>query len=283
MDVDKKPPGQAYAARLDFSDPRADIATDLLTESGYSGNEDKSGPLHSFVEHTMTFLFPAFLAVNLYLAAREFEWFTLIAVIIIAAPLAWVLADFGSGLVHWFADTYGTARTPLFGPWLIKPFRHHHVYPRDICTHGVVLTIGNSCTAAVPFQAGLLYLMVSDEEISGAQAFLALVFNLFSAAIVATNLFHKWAHAEKNNRLVLVLQRTRLLLSTDHHNGHHSGVFDSNYCITNGWLNGALDKIQFFRRTEIMLARIGVRSDAASNEHALPESFPANSPESEVG
>jgi hypothetical protein len=142
----------------------------------------------------------------------------------------------------------------------------------------VVLALGNTCTAAVPFQAGLLYLMVSDDEVSGAQAFLSLTFNLFSAAVVATNLFHKWAHAEKNNRLITVLQRSRLLLSTGHHNQHHAGAFDSNYCITNGWLNWTLDRIQFFRCLELMLAKIGMRSDAVDSE-----AFPANSRESEVG
>jgi plasmanylethanolamine desaturase len=234
--------------------------------SGYSGIEEKSGPLHSFVEHIMTYAFPALWIVSLYLAIRELSNLGLLWTIIVAAPVAWVLADFASGLVHWFADTYGTDETPLFGPWLIRPFRQHHSYPRDICTHGLVLTIGNSCTLAVPFQAGLLYLMASDEEVSGTQAFLSLGFNFFAAAVVATNVLHKWAHAERTNRVIAFLQRLRLVLTTNHHDLHHTQPFDSNYCITNGWLNPLLERIKFFRRLEQILGKAGIKPAASCHK-----------------
>jgi TMEM189-like protein len=232
--------------------------------AGYSGTEEKSGPLHSFVEHVMTFAFPLLCAANFYLAVGELSWSSLLVTLVVGAPIAWVLADLVSGLVHWFADTYGADDTPLFGPWLIKPFRQHHLYPRDISTHNLVLTIGNSCTAAVPFQVGVLYLMFTDEEISATQAFLVLVFTMFSIATVATNVFHKWAHAESTNWLVSRLQRTRLVLSTTHHNLHHTKPFDSNYCITNGWLNPLLERIRFFRGLEAGLAAFGIKPNESS-------------------
>ncbi|MGQ0761767.1 MAG: fatty acid desaturase CarF family protein [Acidobacteriota bacterium] len=243
---------------------RAEDVSVVGAESGYSGIEEKSGPLHSFVEHVMTYAFPVLSAANLYLALGQFDWVTLILAITIGLPLAWVLADFVSGLVHWFADTYGADDTPLFGPWLIRPFRQHHVYPRDICTHGLVLAIGNSCTLAVPLQAGVLYLMLSEDEVSITRAFLSFVTTLFTIAMVATNVLHKWAHAEKTNWLISRLQRSRLFLSPAHHSLHHTKPFDSYYCITNGWLNPLLERIRFFRNLEGTLSAIGIKPNQSS-------------------
>ena len=236
----------------------------VTNQSGYSGIEEKSGPLHSLVEHVMTYAFPVLCVANLYLALSQFDWLTLILAIAIGLPLAWVLADFVSGLVHWFADTYGADDTPLFGPWLIRPFRQHHVYPRDICTHGLVLAIGNSCTLAVPLQAGVLYLLLTDDEVSITKAFLSFVLNLFAIAMVATNVLHKWAHAEKTNRVISRLQRSRVFLSPAHHHLHHTRPFDSNYCITNGWLNPLLERIRFFRNLEATLSVIGIKPNESS-------------------
>ena len=242
--------------------PRA--ATVPSHGNGYSGIEEKSGVLHSILEHVMTYAFPLLCVANVYLATRELGWLSLALVVIIGAPIAWILADFVSGLVHWFADTYGADDTPLFGPWLIKPFRQHHLYPRDICTHNLVVTIGNSCTLAVPFQAGVLYLLLSDDDVSVTEAALAFTFNLFAMAMVATNVLHKWAHAEKTNWLISRLQHSRLLLSPGHHHLHHTQPFDSNYCITNGWLNPLLEKLRFFRNIENGLSAIGIKPNQSS-------------------
>ena len=203
----------------------------------------------------MTFAFAVLCVANLYPAVRELGWLNVAVVTIVGVPIAWVLADFVSGLIHWLADTYGAADTPVVGTWLIKPFRQHHLYPRDICTYHFVATIGNSCTLAAPLQAGLFYLLLSDEEVSITKAGLAFVVNLFTIAMVATNVLHKWAHAEKTNWLISRLQRSRVFLSPSHHHLHHTKPFDSNYCITNGWLNPLLERIKFFRRLDSVLCK----------------------------
>ena len=250
--------------RASQSLPTPSLANASSALSEYSGIDEKSGPLHSLVEHVMTYAFALLCAANLYLAAHELGWLSLAAVIVVGAPVAWILADFVSGLVHWSADTYGADDTPLFGPWLIKPFRQHHQYARDICTHNLVLTIGNSCTLAAPLQAGVLYLMLSDEDVSFTSAAFSFVFNLFTMAMVATNVLHKWAHAEKTNWLISRLQRSRVFLSPAHHHLHHTRPFDSNYCITNGWLNPLLERIRFFRNLEATLSAIGIKPNESS-------------------
>jgi len=246
-------------AHKSISQPSQPLTSSAIVEpagEGYSGIEEKSGTLHSILEYVMTYTFPLLCAANLYVAARELGWLSLAVVIVVGAPVAWILADFVSGLIHWFADTYGADDTPLFGPWLIKPFRQHHQYARDICTHNLVLTIGNSCTGAVPLQAGLLYLMIADEEVSALKAFFSLVLNLSLLAIVATNILHKWAHAEKTNWVISRLQRSRVFLSPAHHHLHHTKPFDSYYCITNGWLNPLLERIRFSATSKGPLPRL---------------------------
>jgi len=262
--LNQDPLASETARAFDSISQRSASAAAVQSPNGYSGIEEKSGLFHSIVEHMMTYVFPLLCLANLYMAVRELGWLSLAAVVIVGPPVAWILADFVSGLIHWFADTYGADDTPLFGPWLIKPFRQHHLYPRDICTHDLVLTIGNSCTIAAPFQAGVLYLLLNDDEISITEASLAFVFNLFAMAMVATNLLHKWAHAEKTNWLISRMQRFRLLLSPAHHELHHTRPFDSNYCITNGWLNPLLERIRFFRSVETTLSVIGIKPNQSS-------------------
>jgi hypothetical protein len=44
----------------------------------------------------------------------------------ILAVLAYLAADFLSGLVHFLADNFGSYDTPIIGPNFIEPFREHH-------------------------------------------------------------------------------------------------------------------------------------------------------------
>lgn len=225
---------------------------------GYSGIEEHSAPLHAFLEHSMLYAFPIVFTLCTYLSVKrlyelDLAWWTLLAVLI--APL-W--GDLVSGLVHWAADTYGTEDTPVVGASLIKPFRMHHLYPRDICVHNLVTTIGNTCILAVPVLLFCIYLLWVSQ--SGVLAFIILCTTLMAAATVATNLFHKWAHQEKPSAVVRRLQRLRLVLEPEHHQLHHTRPFDKHYCITNGWLNPLLNRIGFFRGLEAILRRLGIHA-----------------------
>ncbi len=180
----------------------------------------------------------------------------------VAIPLGIVGGDLVSGIVHWAADTYGSEETPMIGPSLVKPFRLHHVYPRDICTHGLVELTGNVCILAVPVLSVSLYLLWLLPE-SGWLAFAVICLGFVALATVATNQFHKWAHQESPSAFARWLQRTRLVLEPEHHQLHHTRPFDTNYCITNGWLNPFLNKLKFFRRLEAALALVGIKTATA--------------------
>lgn len=241
----------------------ASVSNELLREprrgSGYSGIEDHPGSVHSFLEHATTYIFPVLFLLNVYWAAShlyELEHHWLLA---LSLPLGILGGDLVSGVVHWAADTYCSEDTPVVGPSLVKPFRMHHIYPRDICTHNLVSTVGNVCILAVPPLGLCLYLKWQLPD-SVWLAFIILNFALVSAATVATNQFHKWAHQESPSKFAQWLQRSRLILEPSHHQLHHTAPFEMHYCITNGWLNPILNKVKFFRRLETALRLVGIKT-----------------------
>jgi len=261
-----KRPGAASKTSAELSADKA-----ALLAAGYSGVEEHSTPFHAFLEHSTTFLFPLFLLANLYFSLSQLHELELLWLALLAIPLSLVLGDLISGLVHWTADTYFSEDTPIIGQSLVKPFRLHHLYPRDICTHDLVTTVGNVCILAVPV-LGVCASLLWFWEASSWLAFLILCIALMSLATVLTNQFHKWAHQEAPSRFVRWLQSTRLVLRPDHHQIHHTKPFNMHYCITNGWLNPLLNKIGFFRGLEAGLRFLGL--EVATVNERVEESTP---------
>lgn len=238
------------------SDVRAALPTQPLTQND-SG--DSSGPLHSFLEHSATILFPLLFVCALLVSWRQLSEAGAAWLAVPGALLGLVFGDFITGLVHWAADTYGEENTPVIGRSLVRPFRIHHVRPLEICEHGVVETVGNTCILAAP----LLILFIVINAFGETSA--ATTFTVFTAAVtvgitVATNQFHKWAHQAEPPRVVRLLQQSRLILSPEHHRAHHAAPFKSSYTITNGWLNPLLNRTSFFRGLEGLLRAFGVKA-----------------------
>lgn len=227
--------------------------------SGYSGVEEPSAPLHSFLEHATTFMFPPLFCLNIYSAGSRLYELEMLWLVALAIPLCLALSDFVTGMLHWIADTYGSEETPILGPTVVKPFRLHHTYPRDMCTHNLVTTLGNSCIIAVPALSFCIYLMWKPPT-PGWLAFFVVCVAWLAGATVATNQFHKWAHQENPSGFARWLQRTRLILEPSHHELHHTAPFQMHYCITNGWLNPLLNRLSFFRRLETALRLMGIET-----------------------
>ena len=53
---------------------------------------------------------------------------------------------------------------------------------------------------------------------------------------------------EENKEGVAVAQRSGVVLSKEHHSVHHSGAYDSNYCITWGHLDLLLNRFVTLRK-----------------------------------
>ena len=129
-----------------------------------------------FLEYSTSLFFPVLFALNLHWASTRLYELDLLWLIALAIPLGILGGDLVSGIVHWAADTYCSVDTPVVGPSLVKPFRMHHVYPRDICTHNLVETVGNVCILAFPLLSVCLYLLWLLPE-SGLLAFVVIVWH----------------------------------------------------------------------------------------------------------
>lgn len=147
----------------------------------------------------------------------------------------YVLADVASGLTHWFCDTFFEETTPVIGPLLIQPFREHHRDPRGMTRHGFLELTGNSALGLLPV-VGLSLLWPIPAWASAAVL-------TFALALFATNLFHKWAHAESVPRAIAWLQACRLILHPAHHAAHHQPPHQKAFGVTNGWANILLNRV----------------------------------------
>ena len=180
----------------------------------------------------------------------KLAWFLFLKSILVA----YLAADFVSGFVHWLGDTFGEEHWPVLGAGFIKPFRDHHVDPKDICRHDFIEVNGNNCFVLLMLILPL-YFIIPDGW--GAWSFFAFSFVVFFAfGIFMTNQFHQWAHMDNPSPTIARLQRWSLILSPSNHNVHHAAPYKTYYCITSGWMNPILDKIRLWRVLERGMSRL---------------------------
>ena len=199
-------------------------------------------------------------------------------------PLAFlagiVAADFGSGLVHWGADTWGRDDLPVIGRRLLVPFRIHHINPDDFIRRRFLDTNGDVAFIAAVVLGGALAIPF-DAQWGGAAAVFGFA---FCGVGMMTNQIHQWAHLASPPPLIRALQACGALLGPAEHAAHHQRPYHIRYCITTGWCNRPLEAIAFFRRLEAAIAwmtgvqprhddrryeqRYGVAATSAGTRHA---------------
>ncbi len=206
--------------------------------------------LFTAIEAAAVSAFITMLASLLYRLTASLENHVDSAWCVLAAAAGWLAADFASGLVHWFADTFFEEDTPGIGPLLIQPFREHHRDPQAMTRHGFLELTGNSCLILLPVLGAALALPLSPFSQSAVAAF---TFGLF-----ATNLFHKWAHDPAPPASIQWLQRRWLILPPAHHRGHHSPGHGAAYCVTTGWTNSLAEASGTFNALRRLLTWLRV-------------------------
>jgi len=166
----------------------------------------------------------------------------------LAAVAGYVFADFGTGVYHWAVDNYGSGSTPIVG-YQIAAFQGHHKSPWTITERDTFNNLHRACVPVLPVLTILVAL--GDAVPDTVRSFLT----IFLAAVVGCQEIHKWSHMVAPPKAVVLLQKAGLLLSRRDHGQHHLSPFEGKYCIVNGWCNGFLDRVEFFRRLEVFFYR----------------------------
>jgi plasmanylethanolamine desaturase len=164
---------------------------------------------------------------------------------------AGAVADLGSGLVHWIADTWGRESWPVVGPRVLRPFRVHHVNPDDMLGRGFLDLNGDVALITLPILAGAWLMPIEAPAGRVAAVFLT----AWAAWALPTNQVHQWAHMPRPPRIVRALQRWRVILPSTAHRIHHASPYATHYCITTGWNNGWTARIGVFARLERLVTR----------------------------
>ena len=197
--------------------------------------------LLSAVAIGIAFVLLAVLAGRITFNAEVFPWYALVAI-----PGGMLVADFLSGMVHWFADTWGSESMPILGKRLLHPFRVHHVNPADFLRRRFADTNGEVAMLTIPLLcAALLIPLTSPLSVTA-----AVFASSFLGIGLMTNQIHQWAHMRLAPMGIRQLQHLRLILSHEDHEQHHRPPYAQHYCITTGWCNRPLSAIQFFPRLE---------------------------------
>ncbi len=174
--------------------------------------------------------------------------------------VGFLVTDFGSGVLHWAADTYATGETPFVGPKFVKPFREHHVDPLAITRHDFIEANGDNCFLGIFVLSPTVTFVPIDTSTFGLMV--AICTLTMSATLLLTSVAHGWAHIASPPRFARALQRLGLVVSAEHHAVHHVPPHKRHYCITAGWLNPLLDRIGFFGKLERALAAVGIHPGA---------------------
>lgn len=158
--------------------------------------------------------------------------------------IGWLLADFLSGLIHWWMDG-ANPRIPLIGKLVIEPNILHHSDPLAFTRSSFIKR-----NLPLAFVVGLI-------------SFGWIVVLGFSWVWVATTVLaalsgeiHYLTHTAKSPGLILrCLRATGLIQSPGVHARHHRAPNRSTYCVVTNWLNTPLDDLGFWRVLDRLTGR----------------------------
>lgn len=185
--------------------------------------------------------------------------------ICLLAISSWLLADLGSGVLHWSVDNYGNGRTPIMGN-IIAAFQGHHSAPWTIAERGFCNNVYKLC---IPFGVVPMTLinMISGPAVT-------MFFTCFCVTEIMSQEFHKWAHMTKGQCSPLInwLQDAGFTIGRKPHALHHMAPYEGNYCIISGVCNKPLDRSGIFRWMEHQIYKMnGIESNAWKLDPELRE------------
>ena len=169
--------------------------------------------------------------------------------IIIHLIIGFLLADFLTGIFHWFEDTYldYCLSFPIFGD-IAKDNEMHHYFPRSILAYSYLENIYITFAGTL---AILILLYSFNKSILYKYKYIIGSFSFFS---INSNFIHRLSHMREceNNVIIKSLQKYGLLCSHQHHKMHHTQIHEK-YCVITEYSNFVLDNIHFWRGFEYII------------------------------
>lgn len=214
-----------------------------------------AGPIErgGFLDLALFLLFLALLAPMARRLGAGMDGAAAVATLLVAGGLGIAATDLTSGVVHWFCDTFFAEDTPVLGPLLIGPFREHHTDPLAMTRRDFLCTNRTNVAAITAVLALLLVARQGAAEMPS--LFADAWWMAYALAVALTNEGHKLAHAPRVPAVAAWLQRRGLIVSPAHHARHHDGAYGRAFCVTTGWCNPVLDRVDLFGRLERRLGR----------------------------
>ena len=164
--------------------------------------------------------------------------------------VALFLADFFSGGVHWFTDTWFDE---IVGGRVIAIAREHHLYPRHIVGYGFRDYVAYSSWPSILVIGPILLFLTLAIQASLLTFNLVCIFSVIAAIMSFGTYAHRLGHIRAESPILRFLQRAHLLMGPQHHAVHHRGNHDIRYCVVNGWANHVCDRVGFWRGLEKLI------------------------------
>lgn len=210
-------------------------------------NKEKSRfseiPKEKIVLYLLVVLLSACSIVSIFTNLPFFKWIWYL----LQFFLLWLAADFITGMVHWWEDTYGNPSWKVIGKYVVEPNLVHHKQPNKLL-EGSYWTRINTSFFAAAIIGTVLWLI-------GLHSWQILVCLLFC---VQGNEIHAMSHRPDRGTspLTRFLQKTGLFQSKKMHRWHHKAPYETNFCIMSDFVNPILNKIGFWRKLESLIWKV---------------------------
>lgn len=160
---------------------------------------------------------------------------------------SYVIADFGTGVIHWIEDTWmAPGASNFLDRYVMDDNLDHHRRPGMIRKG----TYWETNRSSICLGLGLAVLAAAC-RVDAWQVYVIIAIGSHG------NQVHKWAHMSDRPVLVAWLQSIGLLQSRGHHGRHHSHPYAVRYCALTNYLNPMLDGIGFWRGLERIVEACG--------------------------
>jgi len=167
--------------------------------------------------------------------------------IIVQIFCLWLIADFITGLVHWWQDMYGNPTWLIIGRYVIAPNLRHHHDPRAMIKVSYWKRMNTSILAGV-----LICILCFVSRILSWQI------AVFFLCATQGNEIHAIGHRtnKENGRAIIFLQKLGIIQRRKTHGWHHKAPYDTNFFVMTEYLNPLFNYIKFFEKLEWLIEKV---------------------------